>query len=75
MTTASKAPPGPDLDPDSPAPGQQLLTIPQAARYLGVSRTTVYQLLARKRLRAKHIGRAARIHVRELERYATSYGR
>jgi excisionase family DNA binding protein len=46
-----------------------LLRIDEAARRLGLSRTTVYDEIRRGRLRVVHIGRAARVPAAELERY------
>ena len=38
-----------------------LLTIPQAARKLGIGRSLTYELIAAGRLDVIHIGRAARV--------------
>lgn len=38
-----------------------LLTIPQAARKLGIGRSLTYELIAAGRLEVIHIGRAARV--------------
>ena len=38
-----------------------LLTIPQAARKLGIGRSLAYELIAAGRLEVIHIGRAARV--------------
>ena len=38
-----------------------LLTIPQAARKLGIGRTLAYELIAAGELEVVHIGRAARV--------------
>lgn len=47
-----------------------LLTIPEAAEALGVSRATLYRLLASGRLRATRIGRrCTRVAISELERF------
>jgi excisionase family DNA binding protein len=48
---------------------QLLLTMAQAAKVLGVSRTTVYQLIKAGDIRPVHLGRSARISWAELERY------
>lgn len=48
---------------------QLLLTTVQAARVLGVGRTTVYQLIKDGELCPVHIARACRISWAELERY------
>ncbi len=48
---------------------QLLLTTVQAARVLGVGRTTVYQLMKTGELHAVHIARSCRISWAELERY------
>lgn len=47
---------------------QLLLTTVQAAKVLGVSRTTVYDLVKAGELRAVHISRSCRISWAELER-------
>ena len=46
-----------------------LLRLDEAARALGVSRATLYRLIAAGRLRAVRVGRATRIPARELERF------
>jgi excisionase family DNA binding protein len=48
-----------------------LLTPEQAARVLGVGRTTVYALMKSGDLRPVHIGRSCRLSRGELERYVT----
>jgi excisionase family DNA binding protein len=48
---------------------QLLLTTVQAARVLGVSRTTVYQLIKNGELRPLHLARCCRISWAELERF------
>lgn len=50
---------------------QLLLTTVQAARVLGVGRTTVYQLIKTGDLHPVHIARSCRISWAELERYVT----
>jgi len=47
---------------------QLLLTTTQAARALGVSRTTIYKLITKGELVPTHIGRSARISLAELHR-------
>jgi excisionase family DNA binding protein len=47
----------------------QLLTIQQTARALGVSNLTVYRLIKRGRLRALRVGRDFRIRYSDLGRY------
>jgi len=46
---------------DMPQP--LLVTVPQAAKMLGVSRATLYRLISKGELRLLHIGRAARVNV------------
>ncbi|WP_448642860.1 helix-turn-helix domain-containing protein [Geodermatophilus sp. URMC 63] len=46
-----------------------LLTSEEAAKVLGVGRTTVYALMRRGDLRPVHIGRSCRISQAELDRY------
>lgn len=51
-------------EPTASAPageGPLLLTIAQAARALGIGRSTVYEMVARGELEVVHIGRAARV--------------
>jgi excisionase family DNA binding protein len=42
-------------------PQPLLLTIPEAARVLGIGRSTLYELIARGAIETVHIGRAHRI--------------
>lgn len=51
--------------PDAPL----LLKVPDAARLLGIGRSTLYELLARGELRAVHIGRAVRVQRSEVEAF------
>lgn len=46
-----------------------LLTVPQAARMLAISRSAVYRLTWGGELRPVHIGRSVRFTVAELERF------
>jgi len=48
---------------------QLLLTTVQAAKVLGVGRTTIYQLIKEGELRPVHVARCCRISWAELERY------
>lgn len=48
---------------------QLLLTTTQAARALGVSRTTIYKLITNGELVPTHIGRSTRISLAELHRF------
>ncbi len=48
----------------------QMMTLSEAAAALGVSRRTVEREVKRRRLRVRRIGRAVRVSVAELERYA-----
>jgi excisionase family DNA binding protein len=48
---------------------QLLLTTVQAAKVLGVGRTTIYQLIKHGELRPVHISRSCRISWAELERF------
>lgn len=57
----------------------RLLTVAEAARYLGLSPRTLYNGVARKSakrfpVRAKRIGRAVRFDKRELDAYLDSLG-
>ena len=47
----------------------ELLTIQQTARVLGVSNLTVYRLIKRGRLRALRVGRDFRVRGSDLARY------
>lgn len=49
-----------------------LLTAAQAARTLGMSRASVYRLIARRRLRGVHIGAMLRIPRQELEAFVAA---
>jgi len=40
-----------------------LLTVPQAARALAIGRTTLYELIAERRIETVHIGRCTRVPV------------
>jgi excisionase family DNA binding protein len=48
---------------------QLLLTTVQAAKVLGVGRTTIYELIKQGQLRPIHISRSCRISWAELERF------
>jgi excisionase family DNA binding protein len=62
------APPGPAA-PAAPE-GPLLLTVTRAAGLLGVSRSTLYQLVAAGRVPVVRLGRAVRVPRRGLERVA-----
>jgi excisionase family DNA binding protein len=47
----------------------KLLTIVDAARLLGIGRTTLYELIARGQLEVLHIGRAARIPIESVDSF------
>ena len=53
-----------DLDDDL-----RLVTLPDAARFLSVSRGSLYDLLTTGQLASVHIGRSRRIPLGELHRY------
>ena len=53
-----------DLDDDL-----RLVTLPEAARFLCVSRGTLYDLLSSGQLPSVHIGRARRVPMGELRRF------
>ena len=57
------APPLPKAGPDAPL----LLRVSEAAALLGVSRSTLYQLIARGELRVIRIGRSVRVPREALE--------
>lgn len=50
-------------------PTPLLLTVVEAARLLGVGRSTAYELLASGELESVHIGRSRRIPVAAVESY------
>ena len=49
--------------------GVLLLTVPEAARVLGIGRSTVYELVARGDLAFVHIGRSSRVPVAAIAAY------
>ena len=53
-----------DLDDDL-----RLVTLPEAARFLSVSRGSLYDLLSSGQLPSVHIGRARRVPMGELRRF------
>jgi len=55
---------GPDFDDDL-----RLVTLPDAARFLAVSRGSLYEILGSGELASVHIGRARRIPMGEIRRY------
>jgi excisionase family DNA binding protein len=55
-----------------PAPTTLLVSAREAARILGVGRTTLYALMNQGHLRPVHIGRSLRIPLVELERFVSS---
>jgi excisionase family DNA binding protein len=51
--------------------GERLLvTIPEAASLLSLGRSTVYELVQRREIPVVHIGRAVRVRVEDLRRFA-----
>jgi excisionase family DNA binding protein len=50
----------------TPTLGEVLITVPEAARRLAISRSYLYQYLQRGRLPSVRIGRARRIRVTDL---------
>jgi len=50
-----------------------LLRLPEAARALGIARSTLYQLLAAGALPTIHIGRAVRIPAKALDDFITRH--
>ena len=46
-----------------------LLTVPDAARALAIGRTTLYELIAERRIEIVHIGRCTRIPVDALRTF------
>ncbi len=46
-----------------------LLTVPDAARVLAIGRTTLYELIAERRLEVVHIGRCTRVTVDALRTF------
>ena len=62
------------MDPKTPAMEPLLLRIPEAARMLGICTRSLYHLAARGDLPIKHIGRAARISVDDIKKFAANLG-
>ena len=60
-------------DPATFPPSQQLLTTIDAAKYLGISRTTIYGLLKSGDLDSVTIGRSRRVSVAQLQRFLESH--
>lgn len=57
---------------DQPAKGP-LLTMDEAAEYLGISRRTLERLIVEAQLRRVHIGQAVRIPVSELDHFIATH--
>ena len=54
------------------SPAEKLLLTPEeAARRLGLSRTQIFRLIARRQLRSIKIGRLRRISLRALDEFVT----
>lgn len=53
-------------------PAPLLLTVLEAARLLGVGRSTAYELLATGQLESVHIGRSRRVPLAAVEEFVTS---
>ena len=51
--------------------GPMLVTLPAACALLGVSRMTIYKLIRTQQLGVRRIGKAVRIPVSEIQRFAT----
>ncbi len=56
----------------SPHPTPLLLTVVEAARLLGVGRSTAYELLASGELESVHIGRSRRVPLAAVEEFVTT---
>jgi excisionase family DNA binding protein len=56
-------------------PQQLLVTVPQAAKMLGVSRATIYRLVSKGELRLLHIGSAARVNVNSIRQLIQAHER
>jgi len=61
--------------PKKPVVEPLLLTVPQAARVLGISRGLLYKLIRKGEFHAIHLGRAIRISVAELRRWVQAHDR
>lgn len=59
---------------DSNAPGPALMTVQEAARVLRLSRSKVYQIVARGDLPSVRIDGSRRVKARDLERYIDQLG-
>jgi excisionase family DNA binding protein len=53
-------------------PQPLLLTVPEAARVLGIGRSTLYELIAAGAIDTVHIGRACRIPISALKHFVES---
>jgi excisionase family DNA binding protein len=56
-------------------PQPVLLTVPEAARVLGIGRSTLYELIARGAIETVHIGRACRVPTSAIEEFVESLRR
>ena len=56
----------------SAGPAPLLLTVVEAARLLGVGRSTAYELLGSGELESVHIGRSRRVPLAAVENYVES---
>jgi excisionase family DNA binding protein len=61
-----------DIDVSPRPSGRLAFSIPEFAAALGISRSTVYEEIADKRLSIVKIGRASRITAAEADRYVTA---
>jgi excisionase family DNA binding protein len=59
-------------NPDPSRHGNQTMSVPEAARYLGVGKKIVYQLIEFNELRAMRTGGAVRIDIGSLDAFRAS---
>ena len=58
----------------TPTPDPVLVRVDTAAAMLSVCPRTIYTLVARGELPLRHVGRAARIHVDDIHKFAAGLG-
>lgn len=56
-------------DANAPDPTRLLLTVPEAARRLGIGRTLMYELISTGQIASVHVGRLRRVRPADLEAY------
>lgn len=59
-------------DATTPDPTRLLLTVPEAARRLGIGRTLMYELISTGQIASVRVGRLRRVRPTDLEAYTNS---